>query len=48
MTGGRGLAAELRDILFGGGEHFIGTDDDPNVMYDGMINAFNKAIDSFQ
>ncbi|MCJ1345689.1 hypothetical protein MMC31_003898 [Peltigera leucophlebia] len=44
------LAKELRDILFGteGGGPFVRTyegDKERNKMYDGMINAFNKAIE---
>lgn len=43
------LAKELRDILFGTGMLFVGTydgDKERNKMYDGMINAFNKAIEN--
>lgn len=43
------LAKELRDILFGTGMPFVGTydgDKERNKMYDGMINAFNKAIEN--
>jgi len=41
------LARELRNILFPikDGAIFIGTFRDHDIMYDGMINAFNRAID---
>lgn len=41
----RDLAEDLRDVPFPiRGRLFIGTYKDRNVMYGGMINAFNKAI----
>jgi len=41
------LARELRNVLFPikDGAIFISTFRDHNIMYDGMINAFNRAID---
>jgi hypothetical protein len=39
----RQLAEDLRDVLFPiRGKLFTGTYKDRNIMYDGMINAFNK------
>jgi hypothetical protein len=39
------LAEDLRDVLFPiRGKLFIGAYKDRNIMYGGMINAFNKAI----
>jgi hypothetical protein len=39
------LAEDLRDVLFPiRGKLFTGNYKDRNIMYDGMINAFNKAI----
>jgi hypothetical protein len=40
------LARELRHALFPirDGAIFIGTFHDHNIMYDGMIKAFNRAI----
>jgi len=39
------LAEDLRDVLFPiRGKLFIGTYKDRNIMYDGMIDSFNKAI----
>ena len=41
----RQLAEEPRAVLFPcQGKVFAGTYEDRNIMYDGMINAFNKAI----
>jgi hypothetical protein len=41
----RQLAEDLRDVLFPiRGKLFTGTYKDRNIMYDGMINAFNKVI----
>ncbi|RFU32678.1 hypothetical protein B7463_g3638, partial [Scytalidium lignicola] len=40
------LAEELRNVLFRSRDlaPFTGTYKDYNIMYDGMINAFDKAI----
>ncbi|KAI9770216.1 MAG: hypothetical protein M1839_003244 [Geoglossum umbratile] len=46
----KGLAEELRDILFGTGRLFTGTykkREDLDRMYDGMINAFEKTIEVY-
>lgn len=43
------LAKEIRDILFGTGMLFVRTHDgdrERNKMYNGMINAFSKAIEN--
>ncbi|KAI1655018.1 hypothetical protein F4813DRAFT_392009 [Daldinia decipiens] len=42
----KGLAEELRDVLFGRRDMapFTGTYKDHSIMYSGMINAFNKVI----
>ncbi|KAG9241301.1 hypothetical protein BJ878DRAFT_536604 [Calycina marina] len=42
----KGLAEELRNVLFRSRDlaPFTGTYKDRNIMYEGMINAFNKAI----
>ena len=39
------LACDLRDVLFlkDGGGPFTGTFEDPNIMYNGMIIAFDRA-----
>jgi hypothetical protein len=45
----KGLAEELRDILFGTGRLFTGTykkPEDCDRMYDGMINAFERTIEA--
>ena len=41
------LARELRSALFPirDGDIFTGTFHDDSIMYDGMINAFSRAID---
>jgi len=45
FIGLRDMAEDLRDVLFPiRGKLFTGTYKDRNIMYDGMINAFNKAI----
>ncbi|KAI9776690.1 MAG: hypothetical protein M1839_009417 [Geoglossum umbratile] len=47
----KGLAEELRDILFGTGRLFTGTykkPEDRDRMYDSMINAFERTIKAHQ
>jgi Fungal protein kinase len=44
----KGLARELRDILFGTGDLFVGTPKRPRTLYDPMIEAFEEAIQSFK
>jgi hypothetical protein len=45
FIGLRDMAEDLRDVLFPiRGKLFTGTYKDRNIMYNGMINAFNKAI----
>jgi hypothetical protein len=45
FTNLKDLAEDLRDVLFPiRGKLFTGTYKDRNIMYGGMINAFNKAI----
>ncbi|KAG9235920.1 hypothetical protein BJ875DRAFT_527697 [Amylocarpus encephaloides] len=46
FSGLKGLTEELRNVLFSRRDlaFFTGTYRDRSIMYDGMINAFNKAI----
>lgn len=45
FCGLKNLAEELRNVLFPiHGEFFTGTYKDRSIMYEGMINAFNRAI----
>ena len=45
FTNLKDLAEDLRDVLFPiRGKLFTATYKDRNIMYGGMINAFNKAI----
>ncbi|VCU39852.1 Bgt-50724 [Blumeria graminis f. sp. tritici] len=42
------LAIKLRNILFGEAIPELGTPDDPNPMYDGMIMAFSNTIEQIR
>ena len=46
FIGLKDLAEELRNVLFRSRDlgPFTGTYKDRNIMYDGMINAFNRVI----